>query len=88
VIGGIGTLSGSLIAGLLYAYSITWISSLVSGLGLTSSSNLGSQMNNIIFGAVLIITVLVAPLGIAGTTQFVISRRLARRRTERLDKAG
>jgi branched-chain amino acid transport system permease protein len=88
VIGGIGTLSGSLIGGLLYAYSITWIASLVSGVGLTSYSNLGSEMNNIIFGALLIITVLVAPLGIAGTTQFVISRRLARRRTKRLEPAG
>jgi branched-chain amino acid transport system permease protein len=82
VIGGIGTLSGSLIGGMFYAYSITWIASLVSGIGLNSSSNLGSEMNNIIFGALLIICVLVAPLGIAGTIQFVISRRWARRRTE------
>jgi len=80
VIGGIGTLSGSLIGGLLYAYSITWIAELVSGLGLTSESNLGSQMNGIIFGALLIICVLVAPLGIAGTVRFAISRRLAARR--------
>jgi branched-chain amino acid transport system permease protein len=88
VIGGIGTLSGSLIGGLLYAYSITWIASLVSGVGLNSSSNLGSEMNNIIFGALLIICVLVAPLGIAGTIQFVISRRLARRRTQNRNPAG
>jgi branched-chain amino acid transport system permease protein len=81
VIGGIGTLTGSLIGGLLYAYSLTWIAELVSGIGLNSSSNLGSEMNNIIFGALLIITVLVAPLGIAGTTRFVISRRFASRRS-------
>ncbi len=88
VIGGIGTLSGSLIGGLLYAYSITWIASLVSGVGLTSTSHLGSEMNNIIFGALLIICVLVAPLGIAGTIQFVISRRFARWRTENRVDAG
>ena len=82
VIGGIGTISGSLIGGLLYAYSITWIASLVSGVGLTPASNLGSEMNNIIFGALLIITVLVAPLGIAGTLRFVISRRTASRRQQ------
>jgi branched-chain amino acid transport system permease protein len=82
VIGGIGTLSGSLIGGLLYAYSITWIAELVSGVGLNSTSKLGSEMNNIIFGALLVITVLVAPLGIAGTLRFVISRRLARRRSQ------
>lgn len=81
VIGGIGTLSGSLIAGLLYAYSLTWIMQLVSGVGLNSQSNLGSQMNGIIFGALLIITVLVAPLGIAGTIRFAISKRLAARGT-------
>lgn len=82
VIGGIGTLSGSLIGGILFAYSITWISELVSGLGLSSQSNLGSQMNGIIFGALLIFTVLVAPLGIAGTVRtarFAISQRLAAR---------
>jgi branched-chain amino acid transport system permease protein len=81
VIGGIGSLSGSLLGGLFYAYSMTWIAQLISGLGISTSSNLGSQMNNIIFGALLIITVLVAPLGIAGTTRFVISRQLARWRS-------
>ncbi len=45
VIGGIGTLSGSLIGGLLYAYSITWIASLVSGVGLNASSNLREMTN-------------------------------------------
>jgi branched-chain amino acid transport system permease protein len=88
VIGGVGTLSGALIGGMLYAYSITWVASLVSGVGLNSTSNLGSQMNNIIYGALLIICVLVAPLGIAGTIQFVISRRFARRRTENANPAG
>jgi branched-chain amino acid transport system permease protein len=79
VIGGIGTLSGSLIGGLLYAYSIAWIAELVSALGLNLNSNLGTEMNNIIFGALLVTTVLVAPLGIAGTIRFVISRRIAAR---------
>ena len=76
VIGGIGTLSGSLIGGLFYAYSITWIAQLVSGVGLDASSNVGSQMNNIIFGSLLVLCVLVAPLGISGTLRFVISKRL------------
>lgn len=80
VIGGIGTISGSLIAGLLYAYSFTWITSIANSIGVSQSSNLGASMNNIIYGALLILCVLVAPMGIAGTTRFVISRRLARRR--------
>jgi branched-chain amino acid transport system permease protein len=82
VIGGIGTLSGSLLGGLFYAYSLTWIAQLVSGVGLNSQSNLGSQMNNIIFGGLLVICVLVAPLGITGTLRFAISRRLAQRRSQ------
>ena len=81
VIGGIGTLSGALIGGLLFSYSTIWIAQLVSGVGLDSQSNLGSAMPNIIFGALLIICVLVAPLGIAGTTGTVISRRLTRRQS-------
>jgi len=88
VIGGIGTLSGSLIGGLFYAYSITWIAQLVSGVGLDASSNLGSQMNNIIFGSLLVLCVLVAPLGISGTLRFVISRRLRAGRSQIGNGAG
>jgi branched-chain amino acid transport system permease protein len=79
VIGGIGTITGSLIGGVLYAYSLTWIMQLSSGLGVSTESNLGSQMNGIIFGSLLIITMLAAPLGIVGTLRFVISRRRAGR---------
>lgn len=81
VIGGIGTISGALIGGLLYAYSFTWITWISNSIGVNQSSNLGSSMNNIIYGALLILCVLVAPMGIAGTTRFVIFRRLQRRRS-------
>ncbi len=79
VIGGIGTLSGSLVAGILYAYATNWIIDLSNGLGLSQTSNLGSSMNGIIFGGLLIIFVIAAPLGLTGTIRFAISQRARRR---------
>lgn len=85
VIGGIGTLSGSLLAGLFYAYSSSWITSLIHSAGLNPTSNLAASLNGIIFGALLIIFVLVAPLGLVGTARTVGLRQLRARRESKLD---
>jgi ABC-type branched-subunit amino acid transport system permease subunit len=37
-------------------------------------------LNGIIFGALLILVMLVAPLGIAGSIRLAVAKRLARRR--------
>lgn len=69
VIGGIGTIPGALIGGVVYAYSnsvITWITNQT---GLNPQGNLASQLNGIIFGGLLIATMLFAPMGISGTAR-------------------
>ncbi|HEV3213189.1 MAG TPA: branched-chain amino acid ABC transporter permease [Acidimicrobiales bacterium] len=72
VIGGIGTLSGALIGGLVIAYSQNWINWLEAQTGVSSTSGLGGNLKGIIFGLALILVMLLAPLGIAGTIRFVI----------------
>jgi branched-chain amino acid transport system permease protein len=66
VIGGIGTISGALIGGVIYAYSTNVISWITAHTGINSQGNLASQMTGIIFGALLILTMLFAPMGIVG----------------------
>jgi branched-chain amino acid transport system permease protein len=75
VIGGIGTIEGALIGGVIYAYSTNVISWFVVHTGLNPQGNLASQMNGIIFGALLILTMLFAPRGIAGALRRVWQRR-------------
>jgi len=78
VIGGIGTLQGAIIGGLIYAYStnvITWFSGHV---GISSSSNLSSQLPGIIFGGLLILTMLFAPMGLTGAYRHVQTRMRAK----------
>ncbi len=79
VIGGIGTLSGAHIGGILYAYANQWILSLVSTAGLNQNSNLGTSLNGIVFGGLLVVFVLALPLGIAGTPRYVAMRWWRRR---------
>ena len=67
VIGGIGTIPGALIGGIVYAYSANVISWITNNSGLNPQGNLASQLNGIIFGALLIVTMLFAPLGISGS---------------------
>ena len=74
VIGGIGTLSGALIGGLIFAYSTNVISWITNQTGLNPQGNLASQLNGIIFGGLLIVTMLFAPLGIAGTVRHLWHR--------------
>jgi len=66
VLGGIGTLSGAVIGGIIYAFSTNLISHLNSLTGINPTSNLGANMQGIIFGVLLILTMLFAPHGIAG----------------------
>ena len=67
VIGGIGTIPGALIGGISYAYSASVISWITTSSGLNPQGNLASQLNGIIFGGLLMITMLFAPLGISGS---------------------
>lgn len=77
VIGGIGTIPGALIGGLVYAYStnvITWITNQT---GLNPQGNFASQLNGIIFGGLLIVTMMLAPRGVAGAYYALRHRRAA-----------
>jgi branched-chain amino acid transport system permease protein len=66
VIGGIGTISGALIGGVIYAYSNNVISWFTQHTGINPQGNLASQLPGIIFGGLLIVTMLFAPMGIVG----------------------
>jgi branched-chain amino acid transport system permease protein len=83
VIGGIGTLSGALIGGLIFAYSDTWISWIVNQTGLNPTGNLAENLTGMIYGIALMAVMLAAPLGIAGTIRFAIVRGAAKRRDPR-----
>lgn len=80
VIGGIGTIPGALIGGLIYAYSASAISWFTTHSGLNPQGNLASQLNGIIFGGLLIVTMLFAPLGIAGSVRHLWRARRGRSR--------
>lgn len=79
VLGGIGTISGAIIGGVIYAYSDNLLSWLSNSTGLDPYSNLGSNLKTIFFGGLLIVTMLTAPRGISG----LASRVLAKVRTPR-----
>ena len=66
VLGGIGTLSGAVIGGIVYAFSANLVGHINSFTGVNPASNLGSNMQGIIFGVLLILTMMFAPRGIAG----------------------
>lgn len=66
VIGGIGTIPGAIIGGIIYAYSADAIAWITAHTGLNSQGNVASQLNGIIFGGLLIVTILFAPMGLAG----------------------
>jgi branched-chain amino acid transport system permease protein len=74
VIGGIGTISGALIGGVIYAFSTNVISWITTQTGLSPQGNVASQLNGIIFGGLLILTMLFAPFGIAGAVRHVWHR--------------
>ena len=66
VIGGIGTIPGAIIGGIIYAFSAGAISWLTAHLGLNPQGNVASQLDGIIFGGLLVLTIIFAPMGIAG----------------------
>ena len=78
VIGGIGTISGALIGGIIYAFSTNVISWITTQTGLNPQGNFASQLNGIIFGGLLILTMLFAPFGIAGAARHFWHRFRAR----------
>ena len=75
VIGGIGTIPGALIGGIIYAYSTSVISWIVTATGLKAQGNFASQLNGIIFGVLLIVAMLFAPMGISGAVLRAWRRR-------------
>jgi branched-chain amino acid transport system permease protein len=79
VIGGIGTISGAVIGGVIYAFSSSVISWITSQTGLNPQGNFASQLNGIIFGGLLILTMLFAPFGIAGAVRMLWHRMRTRR---------
>jgi branched-chain amino acid transport system permease protein len=78
VIGGIGTIPGALIGGLIYAYSTNVISWFTAHTGINPQGNLASQLPGIIFGGLLIVTMLFAPMGIAGAVRRLWAKRRVR----------
>jgi len=88
VIGGMGTLTGSLIGGVIFAYSTNWIAWLVAKTHLNPYGNLATNLEGIIFGVLLIVTMLAAPFGIAGTTKMGLTRSFEKRRAARLRSGG
>jgi branched-chain amino acid transport system permease protein len=79
VLGGMGSITGALIGGIIYAFSdklVTWLNSLT---GIDPVSNLGGNMKGIIFGSILILTMLLAPQGLVGLIP-KIRQRISRSR--------
>ncbi|MGD0692941.1 MAG: branched-chain amino acid ABC transporter permease [Acidimicrobiales bacterium] len=79
VIGGIGTIPGAIIGGIIYAFSVNVISWITTQSGLNPQGNFASQLNGIIFGGLLILTMLFAPFGLAGAARLMWHRVRARR---------
>ncbi len=75
VIGGIGTIPGAIIGGLIYAFSNSAIGWITAHTGLSPQGNVASQLNGIIFGALLVLTIVFAPLGISGAIRRLWARR-------------
>ena len=78
VLGGIGTLSGAVIGGIIFSFSANLVAHVNSLTGVNPTSNLGANMQGIIFGVLLILTMLFAPRGIVSLSSPL--RRLWRAR--------
>ncbi len=66
VLGGIGTLSGAVIAGVIFAFSGTVVGHLDSWTGINPISGWGQNLQPILFGVILIVTMITAPRGLVG----------------------
>lgn len=78
VLGGIGTLSGAVLGGIVYSFSSNLVAHINSFTGVNPASNLGANMQGIIFGVLLILTMLFAPRGIAGLGIKLVKLRSSR----------
>jgi branched-chain amino acid transport system permease protein len=78
VIGGVGTLWGALVGGLIYAFQGNWVNWIEGPTGVSSTSNLGSNLKGIIYGGIVILVMLLAPLGIVGTLKRVLGGIVAK----------
>jgi branched-chain amino acid transport system permease protein len=78
VLGGIGTLSGAVIGGIIYSFSANLVAHVNALTSVNPTSNLGANMQGIIFGVLLILTMLFAPRGIVSVSGPL--RRLKRSR--------
>jgi branched-chain amino acid transport system permease protein len=88
VLGGIGTLSGAVIGGIIYSFSADLVARVNSLTGVNPASNLGANMQGIIFGVLLILTMLFVPRGLV-TLKTPIKKlfRLGRPRPQVVDAA-
>ncbi len=77
VLGGIGTLSGAVIGGLIYSYSDNIVSVVNKVTGVNPTSTFGANLKGIVFGVLLILTMMLAPRGLVGLGSYL--RRLVRR---------
>lgn len=80
VLGGMGTLAGAALGGLLYVYAQSFVAWLEGATGISTTSNLGTQLKGILFSALLIATMLLAPMGIWGSLRLGTHRLIQRRR--------
>jgi branched-chain amino acid transport system permease protein len=83
VLGGIGTLSGAVIGGIIYSFSANLVAHVNSLTGVNPTSNLGANMQGIIFGALLILTMLFVPRGLVSVKNPI--QRLFRARHQVVD---
>ena len=66
VLGGIGTLTGAVLGGLIYSYSDNLVSLVNKVTGISPTSTFGANLKGIVFGVLLILTMLLAPRGLVG----------------------
>jgi len=74
VLGGMGSISGAIIAGLLSAYSGQLVGKINSLFGVDPYSNVGANTKGIIFGVILIVMMLAAPNGLVGLAKKATAR--------------
>lgn len=66
VLGGMGTLTGAVIGGLIYSYSNNIVSVVNSVTGISATSAFGANLKGIVFGILLILCMMLSPRGIVG----------------------
>jgi branched-chain amino acid transport system permease protein len=74
VLGGMGSISGAILAGILAAYTDVIMTKISSFTGIDPFSNVGANMKGIIFGVVLITMMLAAPLGLVGLAKSLFAK--------------